>query len=127
MQTTEPASTIEATEILVKIIDSNYAKAEIKQVDDNSTHMNAEEITQLLRLIKYFEELFDGTLVKWDTDPINLELRTSYKPFNSKYYPFPIINKETFRKDLKHLVKIGVLTPVQQGQYGTPLFIIPKK
>ena len=28
---------------------------------------------------------------------------------------------------LKCLVKIGVLTPVQQSQYGTPIFIIPKK
>ena len=39
----------------------------------------------------------------------------------------PRINKEKFRKDLKRLVEIGVLTPVQQSQYGTPVFIIPKK
>ena len=72
MQNTEPASTIEATEILVKILDSNYAKAELNQVADNATHLNAEEITQLLRLIKYFEDLFDGNLGDWDTEPINM-------------------------------------------------------
>ena len=39
----------------------------------------------------------------------------------------PRINKETFQKDLERLLKIGVLTPVQQYQYGTPVFIIPNK
>ena len=39
----------------------------------------------------------------------------------------PRINKETFRRELKSLVEIGVLTPVQQSQYGTPVYIIPKK
>ena len=32
-----------------------------------------------------------------------------------------------FRKESKRLVEIGVLTPVQQSQYGTPVFIISKK
>ena len=47
--------------------------------------------------------------------------------FNCKYYPDPSINKETFRKDIERLVKIVVLTPVRQIQYGTPIFIISKK
>ena len=71
--------------------------------------------------------MFDGTLGYWDTDPVDLELNPGSKPFNSKYYPVPRINKETFHKYLKRLVKIGVLTPVQQSQYDTPVFIIPKK
>ena len=35
--------------------------------------------------------------------------------------------KEKFRKKIKHLVKIGLLIPVQQSQYDTPVFIISKK
>ena len=58
MQTEEPASTIEATDILVKIIESNYVKADLKQVDNNATQMNTEERTQLLRLIEDFEVFF---------------------------------------------------------------------
>ena len=127
MYTAEPVSTREATDILVKILYSDYAKATLKQVANNSTQMNDEERTQLLRLLEDSEDLFDGTLGDWDTDPVNLELNQYYKPFNYKYYLVPIINKETFRKELKLLVKIGVLTPVQQSQYGTPIFIISKK
>ena len=62
MKTVEPASTIEATVRLVKTLSSNYAKTDLKQVVDNTTRLNAEERTQLLRLLKYFEDLFDGNL-----------------------------------------------------------------
>ena len=54
MQTVEPASTKESTERLVKILDSTYAKADVKQVANKATQMNAEERTQLLRLLEYF-------------------------------------------------------------------------
>ena len=40
MRTSEPASTREATGILVKIFDSTYERADLKQVADNATHMN---------------------------------------------------------------------------------------
>ena len=42
MQTAEPASTIEATEWIVKIINSTYVKAELNQVANNSTQLNSE-------------------------------------------------------------------------------------
>ena len=42
MQTAEPYSTREATEILVKIPNSTNAKSELKQLADNATHMNSE-------------------------------------------------------------------------------------
>ena len=64
-----------------------------------------------LAISKIFEELFDGTLGDWATEPVDLELNLDSKPLNSRYYPVPRINKEFFRKELKRLVDIGVLTP----------------
>ena len=127
MQNSEPPSTREATDQMVKIRNITYAKAELKQVADIGTHLNAEERTQLLSLLEYFEDLFNGTLGRWVTEPVDLELNPGSKPFNSKYYPVPRIKKENFCKDLELLVEIGVLTTVQQNQYGTPVFIIPNK
>ena len=74
-----------------------------------------------------FEDVFDVTLRYLATDPVDLELNPGYKPFSSRYYPVPRINKETFHKQLKRLLEIGVITPVQHSQYGTPIFIIPNK
>ena len=75
---------------MVKILDITYAKS------DNASQLNSEERTLLLSLIKDFKDL--------TTEPFNLELKPDSKLFNSRYYPVPIMNKETFRKDLKRLV-----------------------
>ena len=72
MQTSDPDSTREATERLVKILDIDYAKADLKQVDDNVTQMKSEERTLLLRIFEDFEDFFGGNLGDWDTDPIDL-------------------------------------------------------
>ena len=80
-----------------------------------------------LYFIEDFEDLFDGTLGDWSTESVDLELNPYSRQFNSRYYPVPRINKEIFRNELKRLVEIGVLTPEHQSQYGTPVFIIPKK
>ena len=88
---------------MVKALVSIYAKASLNQVADNITHLNAEKITQLLRLLQDFEDLFDGTLGDWATEPVNLYIKPVSKPFNSRYYLVPIINKKTFCKELKCL------------------------
>ena len=101
-------------------------KTDLEQVV-NASQLNAEERIMLIRILEGFEDLFGGTLGNWAIEPVDLELKPDSKPFNSRYYLVPIINKEKFRKEIKPLVEIGVLTPVQQIQYVTPVFIIPKK
>ena len=127
MQTSEPVSTREATERLVKILDSTYAKDDLQQVAANTIHMISEDRTELPRLIQDFEYLFDGTIGDWDTDTIDLELNPYYKTVNFKYDLVPRINKDKFLKELQSLVKIGVLPLVQLSQHGNPVFIIRKK
>ena len=79
-------------------------KADLRQLAANTIHLHSEEITELLRLLEYFEDLFDGTLGDWDTEPVDLDLNPGYKPFNSKCYLVPIINNENVCKELKRLV-----------------------
>jgi hypothetical protein len=122
----EPKVTAEATDRIVKILDSDYHKADLRKVVAKATQLNKRQQLSLLRLLQKYEALFDGTLGKWNTDPVNIELREDAKPVSSRYYPVPKINKETFRKELLRLVDIGVLTPVQDSEWGTPVFIIPK-
>ena len=58
----------------------------------------------LIILLEDFEILFDVSLGDWATEPVDLELNIYPKPFNIRYHPFPIINKEIFLKELKRLV-----------------------
>ena len=99
----EPASIREDTERIVKILDSTFSKTDLEQVF-NYSQLNAEEINLLLGLLKYFGDFFYGTLGNWATEPVDLELNPYYKPFNSRYYLVPRINKEKFRKKINRLV-----------------------
>ena len=114
-QTAEPIATQQATEGAVKILDSTYEKANLEDIAANAANLDKEEKELLLTFLKDFEELFDGTLGHWDTEPVNIELKADAKPVNSRYYPVQKINKETFKKELLCLVDIGVLTPVQSS------------
>ena len=106
MQTAEPSSAREATERMVKTLDSTYAKACLKQVSNNATKLNDEEKIMLPSLLEDFEGFLNGNLVECDTEPVDLEINPYSRPFTSRYYPLPKINKETFLKDLKRLVEI---------------------
>ena len=75
MQTGEPASIRNVTKEIVKFLDSIYAKSDLKQVADNTTQMNAEEITLLLSLLKDFGEFFNGILCDWATEPVDLKVK----------------------------------------------------
>ena len=96
MNTTEKNSTRESTHSLVELLRSNYAKEYLEQVAANTTHLNAEYITQLLILLEDFEDFFGGTLGDWDTEPADLELNPDSKPFYCKHYTVPRIKKENY-------------------------------
>ena len=127
--TAEPLVTQEATERAIKILDSNYEAADLDKIARSAEHLDDEQkANKLLVLLKDYEDIFDGTLGKWKTEPVEIEIKTNDKPVSSRYYPVPHINnKATFKKELLRLVDIGVLEPVQSSEYGTLVFIIPKK
>ena len=77
----------------MKIIDSTYVKVDLKQVDKKETHLNAKERTMLLKLLEDSGDLFAVTLGDWATEPVDLDLKPDSKPFNSRYYPVPRINR----------------------------------
>ena len=54
-------------------------------------------------------------------------MRPDAKPVNTNWYPVPRINKPTFNIELEQLEKIRVIERVQESEWGTPVFIIPKK
>ena len=62
LQTTEPASTRDFTEILAKTLDSNYTKEDLEQVAANSVQLNAEWIIKIMIRINEFEVVFHGIL-----------------------------------------------------------------
>ena len=126
-RTADTKVTKEATEIIVEFIDSKYKKANLEEISQSAHQLDATEQVVLPHLLKYFEDLFDGTLGKRNTYPVEIDLKPYAKPLSGRYYPVPHINKETFRKELTSILEISVLTPTQQSEHGTTVLIISKK
>ena len=77
-------------------MESTYKIFNLEKVDYSTTHLNNEERNLLLRLLNSFEEIFDGTLSKWGTVTLDLDICQQYNAFNYQYQPVPGKNKETF-------------------------------
>ena len=126
-ESNEPMVTQTATNRMIKILDSNYQKAILKSVVAGAKHLTSKERDKLYALLIKFQNIFDGTLGKWKIDPVYFELKEGSTPHSQRHYPVPHLYKETFRKELERLVKLGVLEKVQESEWGSPTFIIPKK
>ena len=124
----EPQSTQEATQRVVKILDANYKKADLQSiVSTNCTHLSLQDQNSLLELLTEFEELFDGTLGDWNTEPVSFELKEGAKPYHGKAYPVPKSRKETTIKELNRLCDLGVLEFQPESEWASPSFITAKQ
>jgi hypothetical protein len=124
----EPHSTQEATQRVVQILDAKYEKADLQSVvSTNCTHISLQDQNKLLELLTEFEELFDGTLGDWKTEPVSFELKEGAKPYHGRPYPVPKSRKETTIKELNRLCDLGVLEFQPDSEWASPSFITPKK
>ena len=83
----EPKSTELATQRIVKILDAKYEKANIPElIKNNCSHLNPEEQKKLLEVLTEFEDLFDGTLGDWNTEPVSFELKEGATPYHGRAY-----------------------------------------
>ena len=124
----EPASTREATNRAVEILDANYKKADLLEVvRTRCSHLNIHQRQKLLTLLRQFEDLFDGTLGEWKTKPVSFRLKPGAKPYHGRAFPVPHIHLATLKKEVTRLVKIGVLVRQPDSEWASPTFIVPKK
>jgi hypothetical protein len=85
----EPVAVEERTQRVKEILEAKYAKADLEQVCTSSSHLQVEQQKKLLNLLQKYEELFDGTLGKWNGTDVNIELKEGATPYHAKAYPIP--------------------------------------
>ena len=124
----EPDSTKELTKRAIKILDAKYEKADLPDIVENQCqHLDAHQRKLLLDLLLEFEDLFDGTLGIWDTEPVHLELKEGAKPYHGRPYPVPKAHKETLMKEIQRMCDIGILAWQPESEWASPTFCQPKK
>ena len=111
----EPIVTQQATDQILKILDSNYQKANLKTVVKGTKHLTERERNLLYKLLFKYENIFDGTLGEWKTSSVNFERVDGATPHSQRHNPAPYLHKATFKKELDRLENLGVLEKVQQS------------
>mmetsp|Transcript_8887 Transcript_8887/g.14664 ORF Transcript_8887/g.14664 Transcript_8887/m.14664 type:complete len:1289 (+) Transcript_8887:344-4210(+) len=112
-----------------QISDAKYEEVDLSQfVTEYCTHLEPWQQEQLRQLLVKHKKLFDGSLGRFDDEEMDIELQPNARPVWKRPYPVPHNHLEVFRKELNHLVEIGVLAPAHGAtEWALPTFIIPKK
>jgi hypothetical protein len=112
-----------ATEILY----AKYEKVLVDDVIDQLTHLNAQQKSDIRQVLNKHTKLFDGTLGVYPHRTLHIDLVPGATPKHSRPCPIPVIHLQAFKKELLHLVEIGVLSPQRASEWASPTFITPKK
>jgi hypothetical protein len=110
-----------------EILDAKYEWTDVRDVVDAQHHLTARQKCDLLTILKRHQKLFDGSLGVYPHKKVHIEIDPTSKPVHARPYPVPRIHLSTFKRELDHLVALGVLVPQHESEWASPSFIIPKK
>ena len=113
-------------ERIQRTLDVKYAPADLEAEVNKSEELTIEQQNQLLNLLLKFEDLFDGKLGTWLTEPIDIELKPDVKPYHAKPYPVPHSQEQKLKNEVKFLCEPKVLRKTNNSEWAAPMFVIPK-
>ncbi len=99
-----------------EILDARYEKTDVAEVVKGLAHLNAHQKAALLWVLQENDNMFNGTLGVYPHKKVHIDIDPNAKPVYSRPYPVPWIHLKTFKKELNHLVKIGVLAAQQESE-----------
>jgi len=111
----------------VEILDAKYEKIATDDVVNQLEYLSPHQKEELKTVIKNFEKLFNGTLGVYPYRKFHISLIPGAVAKHARPYPVPVIHLEAFKKELLHLVDLGVLSPQGASEWASPTFITPKK
>lgn len=89
---------------------------------------NSDFSTRLDELLKKYEDTFQGD-VKMKTVPnetVHIELEPDVQPIYMKPRPVPYARKKQIEDELDHLERSGIITKIEQSDWGTPIVPVDK-
>jgi hypothetical protein len=110
-----------------EILDVKYEKVLVNDVIDQLTHLNAQQKFDIRQVLNKHTKLFDGTLGVYPHRTFHIDLVPGLIPKHFRPYPIQVIHLQAFKKELLHLVEIGVLSPQGATEWASPTFITPPK
>ena len=110
-----------------EILDAKYEKVATDDYVEQLDHLTPQQKKDLKGVLNTYTKLFDGTLGVYPHRKFHIDLVDGAVPKHARPYPVPVIHLDVFKKELLHLVNIGVLSPQGASEWASPTFITPKK
>ena len=110
-----------------KILDAKYDKVNVEDVAAAQSHLTPTQKSDLAKLLKKHEELFSGKIGLYPHKKNIIELLPGSQAVHARHYHVPRVHQDTFKRELEHLVELGVLSYQGSSEWASPSFIIPKK
>jgi hypothetical protein len=111
----------------VEILDAKYEKVDVDEVINQLNHLNTEQKEDLRKVLMEHTKLFDGTLGVHPHRKFHIDLVPGAIAKHARPYPVPVIHLSAFKKELLHLVKLGILSLQGASEWTSPTFITPPK
>ncbi len=110
-----------------EILDAKYEKVEVDEVINQLNHFNLEQKEYLRLVLMENTKQFSGKLGVYFHRKFHIDLVPGTIAKHARPYYVPVIHLSAFKKELLHLVKIGILSPQGASELTSPTFITPKK
>ena len=110
-----------------RIMDAKYEQANIDDVAFGQTQLSLDQRRDLHAILSKHTKLFDGSLGVYPHKKVHIDLKPNAVPVHHRAYPVPHLHRDTFKKELNHMVNIGIITPCGASEWASPAFIVPKK
>ncbi len=110
-----------------RILDAKYKQANIHDVAFDQQHLSLDQRCDLFHILSKHKKLFDGSLGVYPHKKVHIDLKPGTKFVHHCAYPVPHVHRQTFKKEIDHMVELGILAPCGASELVSPAFIIPKK
>ncbi len=108
------------------ILDTKYEQVNIHDVASDQEHLSLDQQKDLFNILSKHKNLCNGSFWVYPQMKVHIDLKPGAKPGHYCTYPVPHIHRQTFKKNLNHMVKLGILEPCGASEWALPAFIIPK-
>ena len=79
------------------------------------------------KVLRIHLKLFQGKWGNWKGATVEIELIPGATPCTAGPFPVPQAYRQLVKDEVYRLVEIGLLSPMKESEWSSPLFTIPKK
>ena len=105
----------------MEILDAKYKAISTDEVVDQCTHLDNEQKADLKLVLSGFQEQFSGKLGTYPHQKFHIDIEPKAQPKHVWPYAITRIHLAAFKRELEHLVKLGVLSPMGSSEWGSDI------